>query len=102
MVISKINSYHINSGDTMELKTLFGKNVKYYRFRKCYTQEELAERMDVTPNYISRLERGMHNPPFTMIEKVAIALGIEPYELFIKRNDLQNMPDRVNLIDNRN
>lgn len=42
----------------MELKTLFGKNVKYYRFRNGYTQEQLAEKMDVTPNYISRLERG--------------------------------------------
>ena len=88
-------------GDTMELKTLFGKNVKYYRFRNGYTQEQLAEKMDVTPNYISRLERGMHNPPFIMISKVAEALDVEPYELFIKRNDLTELPSRVNLTNRK-
>ncbi len=85
----------------MELKTLFGKNVKYYRFRKGYTQEQLAEKMDVTPNYISRLERGMHNPPFIMIDKVADALSVEPYELFIKRDDLTKLPNRVNLTNRK-
>ena len=85
----------------MELKTLFGKNVKYYRFRKGYTQEQLAEKMDVTPNYISRLERGMHNPPFAMIGNVASALDIEPYELFIKRSDLNKLPNRVNLTNRK-
>lgn len=85
----------------MELKTLFGKNVKYYRFRNGYTQEQLAEKMDVTPNYISRLERGMHNPLFIMISKVADALDVEPYELFIKRSDLTELPNRVNLTNRK-
>lgn len=85
----------------MELKTLFGKNVKYYRFRNGYTQEQLAEKMDVTPNYISRLERGMHNPPFITISKVADALDVEPYELFIKRSDLTELPNRVNLTNRK-
>lgn len=42
----------------MKLKTLLGKNVKYYRFRKKLTQEKLAEMMNVSSNYIGRLERG--------------------------------------------
>ena len=46
----------------MNLKTILGKNVKYYRYRKKYTQEQLAEILDVSTNYIGRLERGQHSP----------------------------------------
>ena len=48
-------------------------------------------------NYIGRLERGQHNPSVEKLEKIATALNIEPYELFIKRNDLDSLPMRVNI-----
>lgn len=43
----------------------------------------------------------MHNPPFIMISKVADALDVEPYELFIKRSDLTELPNRVNLTNRK-
>ncbi len=96
-----IKSYHIIAGDTMKLKTLLGKNVKYYRFRKKLTQEKLAELMDVSSNYIGRLERGQHSPSLDKIEKIANVLGIEPFELFLKRSDTYDMPVRVNLTNHK-
>lgn len=81
----------------MKLKALIGKNVKYYRYRENLTQEQLAEKTKSSVNYIGRLERGQHNPSVDKLEKVASALNIEPYELFIQRNDIDNLPVRVNL-----
>ena len=81
----------------MKLKTILGKNVKYHRFNKKYTQEHLAEILGVSPNYIGRLERGQHNPSLDKIEKVAKALDVKPYELFLERDDFNKLPNRVNL-----
>ena len=81
----------------MNLKILIGKNVKYYRYKEKLTQEKLAEKIKSSVNYIGRLERGQHNPSVEKLEKIATALNIEPYELFIKRNDLDSLPMRVNL-----
>ncbi len=81
----------------MNLKILIGKNVKYYRYKEKLTQEKLAEKIKSSVNYIGRLERGQHNPSVEKLEKIATALNIEPYELFIKRNDLDSLPMRVNI-----
>ena len=81
----------------MNLKILIGKNVKYYRYKEKLTQEKLAEKIKSSVNYIGRLERGQHNPSVEKLEKIATALNIEPYELFIKRNDLDSLTMRVNI-----
>ena len=81
----------------MNLKILIGKNVKYYRYKEKLTQEKLAEKIKSSVNYIGRLERGQHNPSVEKLEKIATALNIEPDELFIKRNDLDSLPMRVNI-----
>lgn len=39
----------------------FGKNVKIERIKKALTREKLAEKMDVSVNYISSIESGKAN-----------------------------------------
>ena len=85
----------------MKLKTILGKNVKYHRYRKNYTQEKLAELLQVSPNYVGRLERGQHSPSLEKIERIAKTLDIKPFELFVERDDFNNLPDRVNLTNRR-
>lgn len=85
----------------MKLKTILGKNVKYHRYTKNFTQEYLAELLQVSPNYIGRLERGQHSPSLEKIEKIAKLLGIKPHELFLERDDLNNLPNRVNLTNRK-
>lgn len=79
----------------MNLKQILGKNVKYYRIQKHYTQEKLASIVNSSPKYISRIELGQHNPSLEMIGKLATALDIEPEKLFSKTIVL---PDRVSIL----
>ena len=81
----------------MKLKTIFGQNVKYYRYRKRFTQERLGELLNASPNYIGRIERGQHTLSFDKIETLAKILGIEVFELFVKREQAQKLPFRVDM-----
>ena len=74
-------------GDMMNLKIILGKNIKFYRYKNRLTQEKLAEILDVSPNYIGRIERGQHNPSLEKIAKIANVLNVKAFELFIERND---------------
>lgn len=80
----------------MNLKQVFGNNVKYYRYQRKYTQEKLAELTELNLSYLSQLENGNYGPSFEKIELIAKVLKIESFELFIKR-DYSNIPTRVNL-----
>jgi transcriptional regulator with XRE-family HTH domain len=54
------------------------------------SQEELAERADLTPDYISKLERGRYSPSAEVIASLAKALGVTPGELFPRRGAREN------------
>lgn len=47
--------------DRITLLKKFGKNVKIERIKKDLTQEKLAEKMNVSQNYIANIERGKEN-----------------------------------------
>ncbi len=65
-----------------ELRTILSKNIKRYRQRKGWSQAKLAEKMDISTNYLSDIEtkRGWVSP-FSLV-KLANALEIEVFELF--------------------
>ena len=79
----------------MNLKMILGKNTKYYIYKKRLTQEALAEILDVSPNYIVRLEHGQHNPYLDKVQNIAKALDVLPFMLF-KEKENYNLPSRVN------
>ena len=56
-------------------------NVRIYRELKGYSQEYLAEKSGLHRTYISGIERQKRNPTVSIIQDLAIALDIEPYEL---------------------
>lgn len=68
------------------LRKIFGKNVKYYRFKNNMTQEKLAELTDLSPRYISNIENGGGNVSLDTIELIAEALEIESIDLFTTKN----------------
>jgi transcriptional regulator with XRE-family HTH domain len=47
------------------------------------TQAQLAERIDVATETISRVERGATVPSVASLARIAGALGCEPYELLV-------------------
>jgi transcriptional regulator with XRE-family HTH domain len=66
------------------LGTIFIKNLKEYRKKCGFTQAQLAEKVNVTPHYIGMLEMGRNFPATDLIERIARALNIEMYELFVE------------------
>ena len=60
----------------------FGKRLKFLRLDKELTQLELAEILDMSPNFIGMIERGERNTTVENVFKIARALGIKPSVLF--------------------
>ncbi len=60
----------------------FGKKLKFLRLEKGLTQLELAEILDMSPNFVGMIERGERNTTIENVFKIARALGIKPSNLF--------------------
>jgi transcriptional regulator with XRE-family HTH domain len=59
-----------------------GQRISEIRKIKKITQEQLAEKTDLTVSYISKIEGGKRNPSFIAIHRIADGLGIKIYQLF--------------------
>jgi transcriptional regulator with XRE-family HTH domain len=59
-----------------------GQRVKSLRRLRGYTQEQLAERMEINPKYLSSIERGVENPTLDLLCRLANGLQVDLYELF--------------------
>lgn len=64
------------------------KNIKYYRKIRNMTQEQLAEKSDLSVSYIKQLESGKEfkNITFNSFTKIAKALNIDANKLFIEKD----------------
>lgn len=60
----------------------FGKRLKSLRIDRNLTQLELAEILDMSPNFIGMIERGERNTTVENVFNIARALGIKPAKLF--------------------
>jgi transcriptional regulator with XRE-family HTH domain len=56
--------------------------MKRFRQVEGLSQMLLAERVDSSTNYISEIEMGRKFPSVEMIERLACALNVDPYQLF--------------------
>jgi transcriptional regulator with XRE-family HTH domain len=68
----------------MTLQQVFIGNLKKFRRARRVSQMALAELCDTSGNYIGEIEMGRRIPSFEKIEKIASALRINPYELFVR------------------
>lgn len=62
------------------MKTL-GKNIRYYRKEKGYTQEQLAEITGISKMSIRRYETGERQPKIETVQKIADGLGVDIFRL---------------------
>jgi transcriptional regulator with XRE-family HTH domain len=62
--------------------TALGKRLRQFREEQFLTQENLAERAELDPTYISGIERGVRNPSVISLARAAKGLGISLSELF--------------------
>ena len=63
------------------LQIEFGKLLRRKRRELNLTQQELAEKADLDPTYVSSIERGERNVSLANIVAIAHALNISPNEL---------------------
>ncbi len=63
-----------------------GLNIAYYRKKRGLTQEELAERAGIERSRISKTEIAWVGTSLDMVFKIADALEIEPFKLFVERD----------------
>ncbi len=79
-----------------ELKSVFSENIKKYRNGK-YTQESLAEKIGVSSQNINDIEGKRRFPRTDTLVKIAEALNVEVYQLFIPQNitpiKIENTPE---------
>jgi transcriptional regulator with XRE-family HTH domain len=65
-----------------EIKATLGKNIKFLRFRRQYSQADLAEKADISITFLSNIERGLKFPKPDILSKIAESLEIKVCELF--------------------
>lgn len=60
----------------------FGKNVGKLRYLKKITQEQLAEKADISRRYVQLIEAGSYVPTIEVAAKLRKAFGVSWDELF--------------------
>ena len=81
-----------------ELRAIFGKNVRIYRNRRNWSQADLAEHANISINFLGDIERGKKWPHPETLTKLADALEIRVFELFMEEENELN-PKAKNLMN---
>ena len=71
----------------MDIIKVFGTNVKKHRTRLGLSQEKFAEKCGLHRTYISDIECFRRSISLENIQKIADALKIETYKLFLEENN---------------
>jgi len=66
-----------------------GEKIKELRIRNGLTQEELADRAELSKGFISQLERDLTSPSISTLEDILQCLGISVSEFFASEEDEQ-------------
>lgn len=67
----------------MDIVKVFGENVRKYRTKMGLSQERLAEKSGLHRTYISSIERFQRNISIENVQRIADALCVETYRLFL-------------------
>jgi transcriptional regulator with XRE-family HTH domain len=72
----------------MNVKTVFGSNLKHYRKEKNLSQERLSEKVDISVKHLSEIERGIVFASAGLLEKLAESLDIPVFAFFLTGNSV--------------
>jgi transcriptional regulator with XRE-family HTH domain len=71
----------------MDMMRIFIFNMKKYRKKRQLSQMKLAEMLNTSTSYIGEIEINSKVPSMEMVEKIAKALNVEPFRLFVDDED---------------
>ncbi len=66
-----------------DYRVLLGAAIRKQRKRVHLTQERLAEKADLHPNYIGRVERGEEHVSLIALRRIAKTLGVRVRDLVV-------------------
>lgn len=71
----------------MDTKKRIGRRIKELRKQAGLTQEQLADRVQIDPRHMSRLERGVYFPSLDTLELIAQSFSVLLKDLFVFPED---------------
>jgi len=83
----------------MDIKASFGLNLKHYRKKQHLSQEQLAEKVDISVMHLSKIERGLTFVSADLLEKLSNNLDISAASLFCNENEKIYNDDVLNKFD---
>jgi len=72
----------IDRGKMAKIREILAQNMKIHRQKLSITQPELAERANISTNFIGMIEQKRKFPAPEMLDRIAKALEIDTIELF--------------------
>jgi len=81
----------------MDIKQMIGARIKDIRTKKGFTQEQLAEKIEINPKYLSSIERGLENPTLNTLIKLSEKLGVDLDDIF-NHVQIEDPAERKSLI----
>ena len=81
----------------MKMKISIGERIAYHRKMNAMTQEELAGKLNVSTQAVSKWEQKISSPDITLLPEIASVFSISIDELFGKKVDREPV---FNLVDN--
>lgn len=89
--------------EDFDIRKILGQNVKFYRKRVGLSQEQLAEKLEISPNHLSVIENGGKFVTYKLLERIIKTLEIMPSSLFytqgIAKLD-ETLENKINTIIN--
>ena len=79
----------------MDVKSVFGKNLKLYRKAKKLSQEELSEKVNISVKHLSSIERGLNFVSADLLEKLALSVEVPISRFFLTYHDVFNNEDKA-------
>lgn len=73
----KVKCDNINFMDKNLVLTKIAENIRISRLKKHYTQEQLAEKANITQKYLNLIEKKKANPSILIIINICEALNID-------------------------
>lgn len=77
----------------VNIKNVFGKNLRKFRLRKGFSQEKLAEIVGLGAKSISPIEGGHRFVAIDKLEKLCEVLEVEPFQLFLSNEQSREIAD---------
>ena len=87
-----------------EINVQIGKQVKLAREKSRLTQEQLAEQLECTPQYLSDLERGVVGISVALLKRLCVVLGVSSDDILFaeeSKNALETIEEKGRVLSDR-